>query len=390
VARGRWDRGLGRWAGLGLVLAVALSACGGSTPDDPVKRAQAKVTQKQTALDEAKAAFQKASTAACASIGTYVTAIDRYGDVLDATASTVGDVRDAGTDLAVPKEDALTAAESAVAAQQDVADAKNELADAQADLERAQSAAGTGTPSSPSSTPKSSATAKPLAPAATVERVKSAEADFASTQEGIADKTPLAQASQEFNAAAVALELSWLRLLADAGCLTDEQQQQAEAAVHDYTVAVQKSLAEAGYYKGTVDGVYGPSTVEAVKALQKAHNLPITGWVDKATEAALQAELQKLGGAAAQDAIATTAAVQQTLKLAGYWDGPVDGTWSPELTDAVKEFQKALGVKATGEVDAATIAAFEKAIAQAQKALTASPSAAGSPTAPSASASPTG
>ncbi len=33
-----------------------------------------------------------------------------------------------------------------------------------------------------------------------------------------------AQASQQFNAAAVALEMSWLPLFADAGCLTDEQQ----------------------------------------------------------------------------------------------------------------------------------------------------------------------
>ena len=60
--------------------------------------------------------------------------------------------------------------------------------------------------------------------------------------------------------------------------------------------------------------------------------------------------------------MATTAAVQQTLKLAGFWDGPVDGTWTPALTEAVKEFQIELGVEPTGTVDAATIAAFEKAI----------------------------
>ncbi|MGB8382867.1 MAG: peptidoglycan-binding domain-containing protein, partial [Dermatophilaceae bacterium] len=36
-----------------------------------------------------------------------------------------------------------------------------------------------------------------------------------------------------------------------------------------------------------VDGVYGPATVEAVQALQKANGLPQTGTVDKATEKAL-------------------------------------------------------------------------------------------------------
>src|SRR5436190_1539811 len=82
--------------------------------------------------------------------------------------------------------------------------------------------------------------------------------------------------------------------------------------------------------------------------------------------AALQNDLQVKGGAAAQQALASTAAVQQTLKLAGYWTGPVDGNWTPALTDALKSFQKALGVEPTGTVDAATIAALQHAIATAK------------------------
>jgi peptidoglycan hydrolase-like protein with peptidoglycan-binding domain len=175
--------------------------------------------------------------------------------------------------------------------------------------------------------------------------------------------------------------MSWLRLFADAGCLTDEQQQQAEAAVGEYTTNLQQALAQTGYFQAEVDGVYGPATVDAVKALQQAHGLPVTGTVDKATEAALQAELQKVGGAAAHEAVASTAAVQQTLKLAGFWDGPVDGNWTPALTEALKAFQKGLGVTPTGTVDAATVAALEKAIAKGRS----RPSAPASP-----SASPTG
>jgi DNA-binding LacI/PurR family transcriptional regulator len=71
--------------------------------------------------------------------------------------------------------------------------------------------------------------------------------------------------------------MSWLKLFGQAGCLTDEQQKKADAAVHDYATALQKSLAEAGYYREEVDGVYGPSTVDAVKALQKKNGLPVTG-----------------------------------------------------------------------------------------------------------------
>jgi peptidoglycan hydrolase-like protein with peptidoglycan-binding domain len=168
--------------------------------------------------------------------------------------------------------------------------------------------------------------------------------------------------------------MAWLQLFAEAGCLSDAQQEQATAAVAEYTEGLQQSLTDAGYFDGDVDGVYGPETVEAVQALQEANGLPQTGWMDKATDAALQSELAAAGGVAAQQATASTAAVQQTLTLAGYWDGPIDGQWSDELTEALEEFQTDLGVPATGTVDAATIAAFNEALANAQAAASASAS----------------
>ena len=109
-------------------------------------------------------------------------------------------------------------------------------------------------------------------------------------------------------------------------------------------------------------------------ALQEAHGLPTTGTVDKATAAALDEDLTAAGGASAEETLASTAAVQQTLKLAGYWDGPVDGEWTDALTEALQEFQTALGVKPTGTVDAATVRALEKAIAEAEETLSETPS----------------
>lgn len=102
----------------------------------------------------------------------------------------------------------------------------------------------------------------------------------------------------------------------------------------------------------------------AVQQLQATNHLPETGTVDKATDAALHAELQADGSAAADQAIASTAAVQQTLKLVGYWTGPVDGAWTAALTEALKSFQTALHVEPTGTVNAATVAAIEQAPAQ--------------------------
>jgi murein L,D-transpeptidase YcbB/YkuD len=364
---------------VGLVSMFALAGCGGGGDGSTeVKVAAARVSAKERAVTDAKAELADTSAQFCGASKTYVVALDRYGDVLTQTAPTVGDVTDAGSDLEQPREDALTKAEAAVEAQQAVVDAKQELADAQAALAAAKST-GAGSPSTPATT----TSPKPLAPATTVNRVKQAESELSAVQRGITDQTPLSQASQQFNAAVVALEMSWLRLFADAGCLTDEQQVQAEAAVRDYTTALQQSLLDAGYYDGAVDGVYGPATVDAIEALQQAHGLPVTGTVDKATAAALQSDLAAKGGAIAQEAVASTAAVQQTLKIAGFWDGPVDGQWSPELTRALKDLQTELGVKPTGAVDAATVAGLEKAIAELQSAASATPSPTSTPAVPS-------
>ncbi len=357
--------------GVGVAVLV-VAGCDAGDGSAKVRLAESRVSAKQRALSDAQADLAAKTAAFCGAGATYVTALDRYGDVLNQTAPTVGDVKDAGKELGQPRDDVMASAEAAVGAQQRVTAATKDLAEAQAALAaaRAEASGASAAPAAGSPTPS------PLAPAGTVNLVKQADADFTAAQQGITDQTPLVQAAQRFNAAAVALEMSWLRLLVDAGCVTGEQRKQAEAAVRDYTTALQTSLAEAGYYQGEVDGVYGPTTVDAVSALQKAHGLPVTGTVDKATDAALRADLTAKGGAAAQDAIASTAAVQQTLKLAGYWTGPVDGQWTPALTEALKKFQEALGVPPTGTVDAATIAALEQAIAAAkQPGATPSPSA---------------
>ena len=348
------------------VAMLGLAGCGDGDGARSVERAKARVTAKEKAVTTAEAELTAASEAFCGASKTYIVALDRYGDLLNATAPTVGDVEDAGADLAAPSEDAVAGAEAAVEAQQALVVAEQELADAQAALKQAK-AASPGAPSgSATKEPTASPTPTALAPTATVDRVKQAESDFASAQGAVTDETPLAQTSQQFNAAVVALEMAWLRLFADTGCLPPEQEQ-AESAVRAYTTTLQQALAATGYYDGEVDGVYGPETVGAIEALQSANGLSVTGAVDKATAAALQAELVAQGGAAAQQALAETAAVQQTLDLAGYWDGPVDGSWTPALTEAVKTFQTDLGVEASGSVDAATVRAVENAIAEAQQ-----------------------
>lgn len=351
---------------LGLTSALVFVACGGNGDGDvdPVEAAQARVNSAQKSVTDAQDAFDKAGVAFCQDSKDYIATIDRYGKVFDDSKVTVGDVKTAGADLVAPKKAVKSSAANVTDAQKDLTDAKKELADAEAALASAKSG---GSSTAPSST----TTSAPVVSAATIDRVEQAESDFSTASAGITDQTALTDAAATFNSAAFALEVAWLRLFADAGCLSDEQHQKAVTALVDYTVALQTALKTAGYYDGEVDGIYGPSTVSAVEKLQAANDLPETGYVDAATAVALDAAVGKVNGESASNIAAYTASVQSTLKLAGYWTGPVDGKWTPELTDALKKFQTALGVEPTGSVDAATLHALEQAIASAKEATTA-------------------
>ena len=193
------------------VVAIGLAGCAGEVSS--VDRAEAQVAAKEKALTGAQAEFVSASDAFCEASKTYVMALDRYGDVLNETAPTVGDVREAGADLSEPRDDAFDGAEEAVAAQQQVVTAEKELSEARAALERANA----GTSSEPTVTDPPEPTVTPLAPAAAVDRVMQAESAFADAQGATTDDTPLADASEQFNSAVVALEFAWLRLFGEAG-----------------------------------------------------------------------------------------------------------------------------------------------------------------------------
>lgn len=342
------------------VAALGLAGCSGEITS--VDQAQAQVKVKEKAVIDAEANLTAASQQFCENGETYIMAIDRYSDVLNDTAPTVGDVKTGGSDLLAPQDDAFEGAEDAVAAQQDLVTAQQELANANTRLERLQA----GISEEPSASASAVPSPEPLAPAASVERVKQAESEFADAQASITDQTPLVEASQMFHSAAVGLQLSWLRLVVDANCVSDKQVVAAEEIVSAYTTALQQDLADAGYYSGAIDGIYGPETVAAIDALQEANELPLTGTMNLVTSLALQAELIAAGDASddasAQFELATTIAVQQTLKILGLWEEPVDGVWTDELSAALMEFQETLGVKPTGELDAATVTAFTKAL----------------------------
>jgi len=260
----------------------------------------------------------------CADVESHVEAIGRYGGLFDDVELTVGDVKSAQEEL----EPSFEAVEDSGAQFRDAVETD----------------------------PSSSISIDLVAPE-TLAAVEDAEAAFAQASD-IDDRTPVIEAGVAFSSAAYQLEVAWVRLFLDAGCLEGDAQAEAEAQqwVSDYVSAIQTDLQTIGYYDGEIDGIYGPLTIEAVEGFQEDNGLPVTGLVDPPTQGALQAAL-------GDRTSAQVGALQAIMIATGHYTGPVDGIWSPTVESALIELQEDLGVAATGEIDATTLRALENALA---------------------------
>ena len=138
------------------------------------------------------------------------------------------------------------------------------------------------------------------------------------------------------------------------------QQDEAYAAAA-FTTKLQQALRFLGFYDGPIDGLQSPALTEALMAFQTSVGLPPTGVYDAATDAALRAAL----GPYAALLSSTTTGIQELMTTLGFYTGPIDGVWSPELTASIKALQKELGVPETGVLDAATLeAVYARGLAQ--------------------------
>lgn len=96
---------------------------------------------------------------------------------------------------------------------------------------------------------------------------------------------------------------------------------------------IQKALAEAGFYKGSVDGVVGSKTKEAIRKFQEANNLKVDGVCGPKTWEKLKAYLEE---AAEIDAASSAPAVDEASYDYGYseFDTTID---AEEDTDELKQ-----------------------------------------------------
>ena len=126
--------------------------------------------------------------------------------------------------------------------------------------------------------------------------------------------------------------------------------------------ALQVGLSSRGLYKGTVDGVLGAGTSNAVRRFQRKAGLPADGVPGPKTRAALgdygrSAPLGRrtlLLGTRGWD----VAALQFALAWHGFPSGPLDGHLGLRTEAALRRFQVWAGLKADGRAGASTFAAL--------------------------------
>ncbi len=135
---------------------------------------------------------------------------------------------------------------------------------------------------------------------------------------------------------------------------------------------LQQELAQLNYYEGSIDGIMGPQTVQAIQDLQRQAGLPQTGTMNSATETALHNYL--IHGNSQMNPppdpssnpkptptpsySATVATLQKQLAQLNYYEGPINGIAGSQTAQAIQDLQRQANLPQTGTMNAATQAAL--------------------------------
>jgi peptidoglycan hydrolase-like protein with peptidoglycan-binding domain len=128
--------------------------------------------------------------------------------------------------------------------------------------------------------------------------------------------------------------------------------------------ALQVALHERGVFAGTVDGVVGPVTRDAVRRFQARRGLAVDGIAGPQTRRALGWRGRPRLGArviSAGDRGWDVAALQFMLAGHGFPSGAFDGRLGPRGDAALRRFQAWAGIGADGLAGRATLAALRRA-----------------------------
>jgi len=148
----------------------------------------------------------------------------------------------------------------------------------------------TGEPPAPSASPSASPSSKAAAtqPSATVKAMQTElqEAGYYTGQiDGIFGTMTIAAIKSAQRAAGLTVDGVYGSETHKAvvAVITGDDSSSQSTYSSKFIVEVQGDLKQLGYYKGAVDGLYGPKTVAAIKAFQKARGIAVTGDIDQGT-----------------------------------------------------------------------------------------------------------
>jgi len=115
-----------------------------------------------------------------------------------------------------------------------------------------------------------------------------------------------------------------------------------------------------GYDPGTIDGVLGHRTREAIRRFQEDNGLEPTRFVDQNTWQKLRIFVNN--GFIVDGKLSVTQ-LQTALKAAGYNPGPIDGRIGAKTKEAINYFQKDHRLNVDGKVGFKTLTALAKYLA---------------------------
>lgn len=134
----------------------------------------------------------------------------------------------------------------------------------------------------------------------------------------------------------------------------------------DLILDIQRELANRGYYDGTVDGVPGPRTSQAIRDFEQAQGMKQTGEPSDTLLAhifkARSRKKDPTGSVAPEPARASTRvlAVQRVLARLGYGPVKLTGLADPATRAAIEQFERDRGITKSGEINDRLVAELAK------------------------------
>ncbi len=145
-----------------------------------------------------------------------------------------------------------------------------------------------------------------------------------------------------------------------------------QTALANAVVRLQVELKLAGFDPGSADGHFGGNTRSAVKRYQKAHGIQQTGVAGKITRAEIDRHTpglqvdQKIGKGSHRTQIKY---LQQALIGLDFLSGSADGSYGNQTKAAVKAYQKAYGLKVDGSAGMDTLTSLKNTVVTLQSDL---------------------